>query len=312
MSPDGALHLLITRSRVYYAWLSVLARYRAHAFWGKRWHGPCIAVTAGGFVMQRFLILLFGLVSYTIFFITFLYLIAFVGNLQQTALVQWLPWLKEAVPYSVSFGRETGPLAVAIAIDIGLIALFGLQHSIMARSGFKAWLKHILPEPAERSVYVLLASAVLVVLFWQWRPIPDVIWSAQSTAGQVIGWSLFGLGFATVLLTTFLINHFNLFGLQQVWMQFTRKLAAPSRFVTPLFYRYTRHPLYLGFLLAFWGTPYMTAGHLLFAVGMTVYILLAIPLEEKDLIRIHGDDYLGYRKKVPMIVPIPGKRFDAR
>lgn len=258
--------------------------------------------------MQRFLILLFGLVSYTIFFVTFLYLIAFVGNLQQTGLVQWLPWLKEVVPYSVSFGRETGPLAIAIAINIGLIALFGLQHSIMARTGFKAWLKNVLPAPAERSVYVLLASAVLVLLFWQWRPIPEVIWSVQSTAGQVITWSIFGLGFATVLLATFLINHFDLFGLQQVWMQFTRKAAASPAFVTPLFYRYTRHPLYLGFLLAFWSTPFMTAGHLLFAIGMTVYILLAIPLEEKDLVRVHGDDYVGYRKKVPMILPIPGRR----
>lgn len=259
--------------------------------------------------MQRFLILLFGLASYTIFFLVFLYLIAFVGNLQQTGLTQWLPWLKDVVPYSVSFGRETGPPAVAIAIDIALIALFGLQHSIMARTGFKAWLTRFLPVPAERSVYVLLASAVLVLLFWQWRPITNVIWSAESTMGQVIGWSIFGLGFATVLLSTFLINHFNLFGLQQVWNQFSGTMVAPLRFVTPIFYRYTRHPLYLGFLLAFWGAPYMTAGHLLFALGMTLYIFLAIPLEEKDLVRAHGDVYLGYREKVPMIVPIPGKRF---
>lgn len=260
--------------------------------------------------MQRFLILLFGLLSYTIFFITFLYLIAFVGNLQQTGLVQWLPWLEEVVPYSVSFGRETGPLALAATINIALIALFGLQHSVMARTGFKAWITRFLPAPAERSVYVLVASAMLILLFWQWRPIPVVIWSAESTAGQVIGWTVFGIGFGTVLLSTFLINHFDLFGLQQVWTQFRGSVARSPAFVTPFLYRYTRHPLYFGFLLAFWGTPYMTAGHLLFAAGMTIYILAAVPLEERDLIRVHGDDYVGYREKVPRIVPIPGRRFD--
>lgn len=260
--------------------------------------------------MQRSLILVFGIASYGIFLATFLYLVAFVGNFQQTALVQWFPWLEDIVPWSVSFGRETGALPVAIAVNLGLIALFGLQHSIMARSGFKAWLKTLLPESAERSVYILLASATLILLFWQWRPIPGVVWMAESTAGQVVGWSVFGLGFATVLLSTLLINHFDLFGLQQIWKQFVGKPNPSSSFVTPFLYRYTRHPLYLGFLLAFWGTPYMTFGHLLFAAGMTAYILLAIPLEENDLVRAHGDDYVGYRKKVPMIMPIPGRKFD--
>ena len=253
--------------------------------------------------MTRFFILVFGLLAYAVFFCTFLYLVAFVGNLQHTALVQWMPWLPELVPHSIDAGRSTGPVALAMVVDLGLIALFGLQHSVMARIGFKDWLKRRLPASAERSVYVLLASLMLILLFWQWRPIPAVLWSAESVAGQAIGWSVFGIGFAMVLVSTFLIDHFDLFGLKQVWSQFRGRRPAPPRFVTPLFYRLVRHPLYLGFILAFWGGPVMTVGSLLFAAAMTGYILIAIRFEERDLVHYLGPDYEDYRQRVPMLVP---------
>lgn len=260
--------------------------------------------------MKRLLILLFGVVSYAIFFATFLYLIAFVGNLQQTALLsQWFPWLPEVVPWSIDAGRDTGPLALAVTINLGLILLFGLQHSIMARIGFKRWLKRVVPESAERSIYVLISSACLILLYWQWRPLPDVIWSAESPVGQAIGWAIFAAGFAIVLLSTFLINHFDLFGLRQVWNQFLNRHSRPLPFMTPLLYRVVRHPLYLGFLLAFWGGPTMTWGGLIFAAGMTAYILVAVRFEERDLVSFHGNDYLRYQEQVPMLVPVPGQRY---
>jgi protein-S-isoprenylcysteine O-methyltransferase Ste14 len=254
-------------------------------------------------IMQRIAILLFGLLSYGVFLLTFLYLIAFTGNLQQTALVQWLPWLPELVPYSIDHGRQTGPIALAAAVNIALIALFGMQHSVMARSGFKAWLKRKLPASAERSVYVLLASLVLILLFWQWRPMPEIVWSAQSAPGIAIGWTVFVAGFGMVLLATFLIDHLDLFGLKQVWAQFIGEAPAEPAFVTPLLYRLVRHPLYLGFILAFWGGSVMTAGGLLFAAAMTIYVLIAIRLEERDLLRHLGPDYKRYRQSVPMLVP---------
>lgn len=253
--------------------------------------------------MQRIAILLFGLVAYAVFFGTFLYLIAFVGNLQQTALVQWMPWLPELVPHSIDAGRATGPTALAVMINLGLIALFGMQHSVMARIGFKDWLKKRLPASAERSVYVLMASLVLMLLFWQWRPIPEVLWSAESAIGQSLGWIVFAGGFGTVLVATFLIDHFDLFGLKQVWSQFAGRQPEPPRFVTPLLYRLVRHPLYLGFILAFWGGPVMTAGGLLFAAAMTGYILIAIRFEERDLVHYLGPDYEDYRQRVPMLFP---------
>lgn len=262
--------------------------------------------------MKRTVILLFGVIAYGVFFGTFLYLIAFVGNLQNTALVQWVPALPDLVPHSIDFGRQHAPVALAAAIDLGLILLFGAQHSVMARMGFKAWLKDKLPQSAERSVYVLLASLVLIVLFWQWRPITQVVWSADSPAGQAIGWSVFALGFAIVLLSTFLIDHFDLFGLKQVWRQFAGRSPEPPRFTAPLFYRLVRHPLYLGFILAFWAAPVMSAGRLLFAATMTSYILFAIRLEEKDLIHDLGERYANYRRQVPMLVPRPWRLFDGR
>lgn len=260
--------------------------------------------------MKRLVILVYGILCYAIFFLTFLYLIAFLGNLQQVPLLTaWLPWLAEVVPYSVDAGRETGNPGVAVIINLALILIFGLQHSVMARTGFKRWLKQAVPESAERSTYVLVSSACLILLYWQWRSLPGVIWSAESAAAQAVGWGLFGLGFAIVLLSTFLINHFDLFGLRQVWNQFRERPNNPVPFVTPLLYAVVRHPLYLGFLLAFWGGPTMTVGGLIFAGGMTVYILIAVRFEERDLVRFHGNEYRRYQEQVPMLVPLPGHRY---
>lgn len=255
--------------------------------------------------MKRVTILTFGILSYVVFLATFLYLVAFAGNLQTTALAEWWPPLAELVPYSIDHGRAAGSLATAIAVDLGLILLFGLQHSVMARIGFKDWIKRHLPASAERSVFVLVASLVLVLLFWQWRPIPGIVWSADSVAAASLGWAVFAGGFSIVLVATFLIDHFDLFGLKQVWAQFRGSKPSTPRFVTPLFYRAVRHPLYLGFLLAFWGGPTMTVGHMLFAAAMTAYILVAIRFEERDLVHYLGEDYAEYRQRVPMLIPAP-------
>lgn len=260
--------------------------------------------------MQRLTVLLYGAFAYGVFLLTFLYFVAFTGNLQLTGLVDLLPVLATLVPYSLDAGRETGPLALAVTVNLGLVLLFGLQHSVMARSGFKAWLHRTLPPAAERSTFVLIASAVLILLMWQWRPVPVMLWDAQSTAGQVIGWTVFAAGFAIVLLSTYLIDHFELFGLKQVWMQFRKRQPAMTQFMTPLLYQVVRHPLYFGFLLAFWGTPGMSVGRLVFASSMTAYILIAIRFEERDLVRFHGPVYERYRERVPMILPLPGRRFE--
>jgi protein-S-isoprenylcysteine O-methyltransferase Ste14 len=260
--------------------------------------------------MKRTAILLFGLLTYGVFFATFLYLVAFTGNLQATGLATLIPALPALVPHSVDIGGTPTPALAAVLINLGLVAAFGLQHSVMARLGFKAWLKRHLPASAERSVYVLLASLVLMLLFWQWRPLPELLWSASSTAAQAFGWIVFACGFGLVLLSTFLIDHFDLFGLRQVWQQFTGRVPTPHKFVTPLIYRLVRHPLYLGFLLALWGGPTMSIGHALFAGALTVYILIAIQLEERDLVRELGERYVSYRKQVPMLVPGLARPFD--
>lgn len=252
--------------------------------------------------MKRVSILLFGVAVYAVFFSTFLYLIAFVGNLQ-AVLAPWLPALSSLVPRSIDIGGTQGGPAIAAAIDMLLILAFGLQHSVMARTGFKAWLKRHLPESAERSVYVLLASLMLMLMFWQWRPITGGVWAAGSTAGQVVGWAVFASGFGLVLASTFLIDHFDLFGLKQVVRQFFGRPAAKAQFVTPLLYKLVRHPLYLGFILAFWGGPDMSVGHLLFATMMSAYILVAIQFEERDLVHQLGERYIDYRKRVPMLIP---------
>lgn len=232
--------------------------------------------------------LLFPLIAYAIFFATFLYLIAFVGDLSM-------------VPVTVDRGPDA-PLAVALTIDLALIGLFGLQHSVMARQGFKRAWKRLVPEPAERSVYVLAASAALIILFAFWRPIEGTAWSVGGVAAYIL-WSLFGLGWLIVLTSTFLINHFELFGLQQAWFHVRGRAAAAPQFRQPWFYKLVRHPLYTGFFLAFWATPQMSYGHLFLAVGMSIYMLIAIRYEERDLVGTFGSDYEEYRQRVGMLAP---------
>jgi methanethiol S-methyltransferase len=243
--------------------------------------------------MARAFYLLFGIVAYLVFFWTFLYLIAFVGNFPQ-------------IPFAVDRGPEAA-LPVAIGIDLALIALFGVQHSVMARSSFKAAWTRIVPAAVERSMYVLLASLCLIALFVFWRPIPAVIWSVQNQILAYVLWGLFALGWLIVLISTFLINHFELFGLRQVWSHAGGHEIPAPKFRTPFFYRFVRHPIYSGFVLAFWATPLMTAGHLLLAVGMTIYILIAIGHEERDLVGMFGKDYEEYRGRAGKLVPRFGK-----
>lgn len=246
--------------------------------------------------MARILYLLFGVAAYALFFATFLYLIAFVGN---------LPW----VPVTVDRGGLVGPIGLAVAVNLALIALFGLQHSVMARPGFKQAWTRIVPKPIERSVYVAATSLILILLFLMWRPIPGILWSVENEAGAAILWGLFALGWLIVLVSTFLISHFELFGLAQVWGHARgRREAAPPTFRTPLFYKYIRHPLYSGFFLAFWATPAMSWGHLLLAAGVSVYMLIAIRYEERDLVGAFGDDYRLYRERTGMLTPRLGRR----
>ena len=256
--------------------------------------------------MQRLGILVFGVVAYGIFFVTFLYLIAFVGNLQLAPLAGAFAPLAALVPRSIDAGGASGTPGYSALMDCLLIALFGAQHSFMARIGFKAWLKRLLPRSAERSVYVLISSLMLMLLFWQWRPLPYTLWRAESAWAMALVWGLYALGFGTVLLSTFLLDHFELFGLKQVWAQWHGHEARPPQFAIPLFYRMIRHPLYLGFILAFWGAATMSAGHLLFAAAMSGYIMVAIRFEERDLVRFHGQLYEHYRARVPMLVPYKG------
>jgi methanethiol S-methyltransferase len=244
--------------------------------------------------MTRGLYLLFGVAAYAIFFATFLYLVAFVGDCP-------------TIPYAVDRGPAAA-LPVAIGIDVALIALFGVQHSVMARGWFKARWTRIVPAPVERSVYVLLASLCLIALFLFWRPIPTIVWSVTTPAFVWLLWGLFALGWLIVLLSTFLINHFELFGLRQVWSHAGNQDIPAPKFRTPFFYRWVRHPLYSGFVLAFWATPVMTAGHLLLAAGMTIYILIAIVHEERDLVALFGKDYEAYRGRAGKLVPKLGRR----
>lgn len=238
--------------------------------------------------------LVYSIVCYMIFLATFVYLIAFTGN---------LPF----VPATVDRGPDS-PLWSALAIDTALILAFGLQHSVMARRGFKRWWTRIVPSHAERSTYVLLASAILIVLFLGWRPIEITIWSVEQPWASAAIWTVFGLGWAIVLLSTFLINHFELFGLQQAWHHARNRAAATPVLRAPSLYKVVRHPLYLGFFLAFWATPHMSAGHLLLTVGLSAYMLVAIAYEERDLIDLFGDDYRDYRARVGMLIPGIGKR----
>ena len=228
------------------------------------------------------------MVSYAIFFGTFVYAAGFIGNF--------------LVPKTMDSGA-TGPLGTALLVNGLLLAVFAVQHSGMARPGFKQWLTRYIPEPAERPTYVLLSSLALILLFAAWQPLGGTIWHIESSAGQAILYGLFALGFLIVLVTTFLINHFDLFGLRQVWLYLRGREYTPVRFVEPGPYKLVRHPLYVGWLLAFWATPTMTASHLVFAIATTAYILVAIQLEERDLEASLGEDYRAYRDRVPMLIP---------
>ena len=233
--------------------------------------------------------MLVAIVCYAIFFATFLYLIVFVGD-----------FLFATV--TVDSGPEA-PTAVAAIIDVALIALFGLQHSVMARPHFKAWWTKIVPPPIERSIFVLAASLALIILFLCWRPIDIVVWDVRNPILHDLIWILFWAGWATVLVSTFLINHFELFGLQQAWCHVRGREPTKPELRQPGFYRWVAHPLYSGFVLAFWAAPQMTAGHLLLAAGVSIYMLIAIRYEEHDLTDLFGDEYRRYRAGVGMLIP---------
>jgi methanethiol S-methyltransferase len=243
-------------------------------------------------VSKRVLFFAYGVVSYLIFLATFLYAIAFVGGF--------------AVPTRLDGPLQTS-LAEALAIDCVLLAVFAVQHSVMARRWFKERWTQLVPWTIERSTYVLCASGALLLLFWQWRPIGVTVWSVDHDAGRAILWALFASGWLTVLAVTFLINHFDLFGLRQVWLPLMGQPYHRVPFRMPLPYRHVRHPLYFGFLLAFWMTPTMTVAHLVFAVATTAYIVLAIQFEERDLVAEHGATYEAYRRAVPMLLPGPNR-----
>ena len=238
--------------------------------------------------MGRIVAFLFGVVCYAIFFLTFLYLIGFLANFM--------------VPKGIDSGMAA-PLMVAAAINIGLMLLFGLQHSVMARPGFKAWWTKMVPASIERSVYVLLTSLILILMFWQWRPMTQAIWQAEAQWLVYLLWALYVAGLGIVLLSTFIIDHFDLFGLRQVWLNLRQVPYTHKPFAVQLLYRFVRHPLYVGWFITFWATPQMTLGHLLFAVGMSGYILIAVPYEERDLVRFLGSDYERYRARVPKFIP---------
>jgi len=244
--------------------------------------------------MGAFFSFAYGLVAYVFFLATFVYTIGFVGGV--------------GVPKTIDSG-PAGPLVPAVVVDVLLLGLFAVQHSVMARRAFKRWWTRIIPPAVERSTFVLAATLVLALLDWQWRPIAQpVVWDVGHGAAAVLLQALFWLGWLVLLLSTFLINHFELFGLQQVYAPLTgREIPAPE-FRTPLFYRYVRHPIYVGFLLAFWAAPVMTAGHLLFSAACTGYILIGIWFEERDLVAQFGDRYRAYRAQVRMLVPLPARK----
>jgi protein-S-isoprenylcysteine O-methyltransferase Ste14 len=234
----------------------------------------------------------YGVVSYLIFLGTFLYAVGFIGNF--------------GVPTTLD-GPAAGPLAAAIAIDAALLGLFAVQHSVMARRWFKERWTRVVPKPVERSTYVLFSSLALAAIFWQWRPLGGLAWSVESPVGRGALLALFAFGWGLVLASTFLINHFDLFGLRQAWLFLRGRDYTALRFRTPALYRLVRHPLYVGWLFVFWMTPTMTLAHLLFAVLTTAYIFIAIRFEERDLVHEHGSAYEAYRRQVPMLVPFTGR-----
>jgi methanethiol S-methyltransferase len=247
-----------------------------------------LAPDVSGSKAFKFIAFLYGIAAYLVFFVTILYAIGFVMGL--------------VVPKTIDTGTDTST-AEAVIINLLLMALFAVQHSVMARQRFKAWWTQFIPKPVERSTYVLLASLSLLLLFWQWRPMPAVIWDVANPDLAVTLVTLSLAGWVLVFTSTYMINHFELFGLHQVTNNLVGKEAAPARFKSPLLYKFVRHPIYLGFIIAFWAAPVMTAGHLLFAAVTTLYILLGITLEERDLVDLFGDEYRQYKKRVSMLIP---------
>ena len=238
--------------------------------------------------MARIMALLYGSIVYLFFLVTFLYTIGF---------VEGIPGIKTI---------DTGPtdsVWTSLTVDVLLLGVFAVQHSVMARRGFKRWWTGFVPQAVERSTYVLAASLTVALLLWQWRPIPSIVWAVDNPSGRILLYLISALGWVTLLTSTFLINHFELFGLQQVFNYWRGARVEPAAFKTPALYKYVRHPLYLGFILAFWATPRMTQGHLLFAAATTAYIFVGIFFEERDLIAHFGDEYRRYRQRVPMILP---------
>jgi protein-S-isoprenylcysteine O-methyltransferase Ste14 len=251
-------------------------------------HVQSIGPEVSGSRVFKFIAFLYGMASYLIFFATILYAIGFVMGL--------------IVPKTIDTGVISSGIE-AVVVNLLLMTLFAAQHSVMARPGFKAWWTQYVPKPVERSTYVLFASLSLLLLFWQWRPIPQVVWEVANPNFAVVIAMVSLVGWVLVFTSTFIINHFELFGLSQVTNHLMNKEAPAARFRTPLLYKFVRHPIYLGFIIAFWAAPVMTVGHMLFAAVTTVYILLGIWLEERDLIDMFGDQYREYRQRVSMLIP---------
>ena len=251
---------------------------------------------------MRLLVFLYGLISYVLFLGVFLYTIVFVGGISHVAGFD--------IPRTINDGEVVG-LTTAILINAILLSAFAIQHTIMARQGFKTWLSKIIPVAAERSTFVLVTNILLVVMFWQWRAMPDVVWSTSGILASVL-WGLFGVGWAIVLLSTFMIDHFDLFGMRQVTLHLQGQEYTRPHYVERLLYHYVRHPIMLGFIIAFWAAPEMSQGRLLFAVMTTGYVLVGLRIEERDMVSMHGDSYRDYQRRVPMIVPfLKGKKSQA-
>lgn len=235
----------------------------------------------------------YGVMSYLVFLVACFYSIGFVGNM--------------VVPKTIDSGAEA-PFVEALLINAFLLGLFAIQHSVMARPAFKTWWTRVIPLPVERSTYVLLSSLLLFLLFWQWRSMPGVVWSAENSVVRVILLTLYWMGWLLVILSTFMIDHFDFFGLRQVYLYIRNEPYSNKGFRTPALYRYVRHPIMLGFFIAFWATPRMSAGHFVFALASTIYILIALQFEERDLVSVHGDAYREYKRQVPKLFPLPGKK----